>query len=313
MADYGRAGTKYARTRQVVHEFMLAKYAAGEIPTDNRFIFYELEHRGNAVVPAENDTRKNRRRSHGWPPGAQDVIDAVTWLRERGEMPWGWITDETRHMTLWSFASTVGEYLTDALGEATIDRWAGKPAPLILTETRGMAGVLSRALDDYVCPVAPTGGQDAGFLRTEVARRIELAGREVLYIGDLDKAGLDIEANAKRVLSDERGLVVADGRKRGKVPGDFTEDLIFWTRLAITTAQTKGVKPIWKVDGRTGKGERAWQAESLGQRRLVRIVRRALDARLPAPLSDVHEREDAQRRAIGDFLDGFRNANGGGE
>jgi hypothetical protein len=46
------------------------------LPTSGRFVFYELDQRGGAKKPDPDDTRMNRRRSIGWPPGSQDVIAA---------------------------------------------------------------------------------------------------------------------------------------------------------------------------------------------------------------------------------------------
>jgi hypothetical protein len=117
-------------------------------------------------------------------------------------------------------------------------------------------------------------------------------GQEVLYLGDLNKPGLDIERNAQRALSDSTGWEVASR----------------WTRLATTPEQAKGRKPKLKVDGR-GKHrreERSWDAESLGQAQLVAIVRDALDARLPEPLDRVRERENAEREAEEAVLRGSR-------
>jgi hypothetical protein len=59
----------------------------GAIPTNLRFLFYELEQRGLATKPDPDDKRRNRRRSIGWPPGQQDVTDALTDLHRRRPPP----------------------------------------------------------------------------------------------------------------------------------------------------------------------------------------------------------------------------------
>ena len=100
--DYGRSGTKAARTRQIVHRLLLEHEHDGVFPTTGRFVFYELEQRGDAVKPDPSDRRPNKRRSHGWPPG-QDVTDALTWLRDHGVVAWGWIADEERQLTTWKY------------------------------------------------------------------------------------------------------------------------------------------------------------------------------------------------------------------
>jgi hypothetical protein len=278
---YGKPGDKAYRTRQRVHERVLAKRAVGEIPTSNKFVHYEMVQAGEAVKPDPNDPRPNKRRSHGWPPGEQDVTDALTWLRANGLVPWSWITDETRRLFTWAYAATVTDYLHDRLEEATISPWGEDQAPpIIICETRATAAVFRDTLGDYLCPMIGTGGQVRGILHTEVAPvvlRLEIT--RGLYVGDLNRAGGDIEGNTRRVLERE------------------TERELDWHRVAITKAQAAGITPIPKKDGRDGRWQDSWEAESLGQARLTALVRGALDERLPESLERVHEREGAERNA----------------
>jgi hypothetical protein len=57
--------------------------------------------------------------------------------------------------------------MLDVLPGARLDPWAGD-APLILTESRSLAGVLRRLVDDYAVLIAATNGQVGGFLHTEI-------------------------------------------------------------------------------------------------------------------------------------------------
>jgi hypothetical protein len=256
---------------------------AGLVPTNLRFITYELAQRGLV-----GQTKPGTRRSQGWPPGPQDITDAVMRLREEGVIPWSWIIDETRMLTVWSHAPTVRDYLVDRLEEASVNPWGEQSPPLMLCETGAMAGVLRPVVAEYCCPITATKGQVGGFLRTEVAPLLAETRSSVFYVGDLDKPGGDIEANTRRVL--ERDL----------------ETVLDWERIAITPKQVEELKipPRMKVDKRTrAKTERpCWEAEALGQGRLVALVRETLDRRLPEPLPDVLERERAQREAIRDYL-----------
>jgi hypothetical protein len=118
--------TKAGRTQRVVLDLLRQHEADGALPTAGRFVFYELEQQGLAVKPDPDDQRRNRRRSHGWPPGQQDITDALTTLREREVIPWDWITDEERHLTSWRYAATVAEYLEESIDRARIDCWEGK-------------------------------------------------------------------------------------------------------------------------------------------------------------------------------------------
>jgi hypothetical protein len=155
--------------------------------------------------------------------------------------------------------------------------------------------VLSGPVSEYCCPITGLGGQAGrGFLVTQVVPLLMGGDREVLYLGDLDKCGEDIEASARRVLERECGPLA-------------------WERIGLTPEQTAGIEPIWKVDGRDRIGRWAWEVESLGQAAAVRLVQDALDTRLPEPLADVQEREQAQREQLADVLSDFRPDEGGSE
>jgi hypothetical protein len=281
----GRKLTKKARTERAVLDLLDQHGAEDALPTTIRFLFYELEQRGLARKPDPTDARPNRRRSIGWPPGSQDITDAVTRLRNGGTIPWDWIADTERSIARWSFAATVPDYMLDQLAQATINPWGDELPPLILTESKGMASVLETMVSEYVCPIAGTKGQSAGFLRTMVAPVAMQSGR-VLYLGDFDRSGHDIEANTRRTLEDASGVELD------------------WTRIGLTEEHTQGIAPMWKVDGRDGAGHRAWEVESLGQAQVVALARTALDERLPEPLVRVQEREDNEREIVETALRG---------
>jgi hypothetical protein len=127
--------TKADRIQRVVLEVLAEHLATGGLPTTNRFVFYELGQRGQAKKAPPDDHRPNRRRSIGWPPGSQDVLDAITRLRDDGIIPWDWFVDEERHLATWNTASTIADYLRDRIDEATLDPWDGDP-PMLLCESK---------------------------------------------------------------------------------------------------------------------------------------------------------------------------------
>lgn len=162
----------------------------GTLPTSHRFLFYELEHLG--VV---SKVRTGARRAD------QNCIDALTLLREAGLIPWDAIVDETRSLDEFVTAPTVAEYLNDRVSEASIDRWAGEPAPLILCESRSLAGALRGLAARYACPIAATNGQARGFLISKVAPMLQ-TGQRILYVGDWDWCGRQIEEHTRRTLAE---------------------------------------------------------------------------------------------------------------
>jgi hypothetical protein len=287
VTDLSLPSTKKGRTQRAVLD-LLGRHAATDygLPTTIRFVFYELEQAGLACKPSPDDHRRNRRRSQGWPPGQQDVTDAVTHLRDAGVIPWAWIADEERQLYAWGYGATIADHVRERLHLARVNPWGDEPPPLILTESKGTAAALRPLAADYLCPIAGLKGHTTGFLRTAVMDHVldtSEAGRAV-YLGDLDKSGHDIEDNARRVI------------------GHLFWD---WERLAMTEylARGRGIEPIWKVDGRSGQGHWAIEVEALGQADLVDLLRAHLDGLLPEPLADVHEREERERAAVVLLLD----------
>jgi hypothetical protein len=122
----------------------------------------------------------------------QDLHDALTDIREDGRIPWDWIVDETR---------SVEDYtgLSEHQGRRA-------RAPLILTESRSLAGVLRSVVRDYRARIVPTNGQCGGFLHTDIAPLLQPGGT-VGYLGDHDLAGGQIEDNTRRVLERRAALL----------------------------------------------------------------------------------------------------------
>jgi hypothetical protein len=241
----------------------------GALPTSVRFLFYELVAR--SIISKEGERPD------------KIVSEALTDPRERGLVQWEDIVDETRSVENFSGATTVAEDLLGFLDIARIDPWKGN-IPFLLTESRSLAGVLRGLVRDYRGRIAATNGQVGGFLHTDVGPRLK-AGDRVGYLGDLDLAGDDIEANTRRVLEEIVG---------GKLD---------WKRLALTRTQVKryDLPRITKTDKRFKNGggqHEAVETEALSQTLIVDIVRRWLDRRLPEPLESVLVRERRERARL---------------
>jgi hypothetical protein len=275
MEGLSKPHTDKGRLQRACLELLREHQADGALPTSIRFLFYELTDRG--VIPKVYryaDGRAKARRPD------QDISVAVNVLREAGLIPWSWIVDETRTLQSWRYAATVYKYVEEALPLARIDLWGGAPPPLILCESRSLAGVLRGIAGDYLCPIAATNGQAGGFLHTEVAPLIaDTESRRVLYLGDLDLSGGHIEANTRKVLA-------------AYAPLD-------WARVAITRAQVEehGFEAKTKRDHRykDGRAHAAVETEALGQTEIVRLLTEALEERVSEPLVEVLEREERQR------------------
>ena len=249
---------------------------AGELPTSTRFVYYQLKQDGYPL--AHHAARRDD----------QDVIDAVMRLREAGEVPWEWLSDETRSTDQTYADASVAEWVLEVLEDARIDPWDG-PAPVVITESRGVRAALRGVASRYAVTITSTNGQVGGFLRTDVAPLL-VRGQDVAYFGDWNPAGSMIEANTRRVLE----------RSTGRLG---------WERLAVTgdQAEREGLPPKPGNDRRywDGRPHVSYEAEALGQGRLAELLTTWLDARLPQPLADVQERETAQRERVERALRGL--------
>ena len=93
---------------------------------------YELVQRG--VLKKHGDQQGARRPD-------QILHEALTDLREAELVPWGWIIDETGSLEDYTGWSSLKVWATTTVQYARLDPWRGR-APLILTESRSLAGVL---------------------------------------------------------------------------------------------------------------------------------------------------------------------------
>jgi hypothetical protein len=168
----------------------------------------------------------------------------VTVLREAGEIPWDRIIDGERPLIKYPHAPTVRDYMLDRLDEAAVNPWHPASPPLVLTESKNLAQALAAPLYRLVPVIGgPKGQTGEGWLRTVASGVLaEHSDRRVFYLGDLDRAGGDIERNARSVLERHLGRQLA------------------WEWLALTEDQISdlGVEPIWRVDGRDRQGRWAW-------------------------------------------------------
>jgi hypothetical protein len=279
MAVCEPAMSKAEIMRQHVLGLYRAHEADGMLPTSGRFLYYESVTAGVSSKQASGVLKpgaKGQRRPD------QDLLDALTELRESGQIPWEAIVDETRSFDDFTGSATIADDLGAYMYATRIDPWAGD-APLVLTESRSLAGVLRALTREYAARIAATNGQTNGFLRTQIAPRIN-DGTRVLYLGDFDFAGGHIEVNTRRIL-------------------DGYHDLE-WERLALTADQVRdhNLTIIQKYDARDKKHHPAVETEALSQRLIVQIVRARLDELLPEPLSHFLAREEVERERLRTLL-----------
>jgi len=186
-----KAASKIGVLRELLFELLQKHKRDDTIPTNARFLFYELVQRGELSKEQKPriDDKKGRRPD-------QDLHDALTDIRENGPIPWDWIVDETRSLEDYTGYVSVKAGVLAKLAYIKLDPWKGR-APLILTESRSLAGVLRDIAIEYRVRIASTNGQVGGFLRTDIAPLLQSDDR-VITLWDLDLSGGHIEDNVRR-------------------------------------------------------------------------------------------------------------------
>lgn len=166
-------------------------------------------------------------------------------------------------------SASVADYILGLIDSASLDRCGGKPAPLIMCASRSLAGVLYDTAAVYGCPITSTNGQAMGHLVTRVARALEV-GQRVLYFGDWDIGGHQIEDHTRQVLTEHAYLA----RILLRQPG-----LGLWERLAVTAEQVERLSPRLKYENRYSPPQPydSVESEALGQTEIVAVLRARLD------------------------------------
>jgi hypothetical protein len=271
---YGRSRTDKAwALRRACHEHIIAlrTQQGGRARTIVRSVFYAMV--ATRVIPKSYPGKRQP---------AQDVSDALTWLREQRYVGWDEIADDSRSVIDHRGFTSIAEGVDFFLDQARLDPWDANP-PAVVVESRSLASLVDDITYTYRVASVPLGGQSSGgFLANQVA---ELLGPKtpVLYLGDWDKAGGDIEASAERRLS--------------RFAPDWNGT---WERLAVTDPQARRLRRLWitKTDKRNGRKYETLEAEALGPVELRRILDDALDAMLPTSLRQIRAKEERQRRQI---------------
>jgi hypothetical protein len=138
-----------------------------------RFLFYELVQRGQL-----SKERKGARRPN------QMCTTRLPTCARMGASPG--IGSSMRPARLSAtLAMRLSSSVLEQLRCITLDQWR-RQAPLVLTESRSLAGVLRSVANEYRVCIAATNGQCGGFLRTGIAPELRPDDRVV----DLEAAQL---------------------------------------------------------------------------------------------------------------------------
>ena len=265
----------------------------GMLPTSGRFLFYELVQAG-VVSKVHTGARRPD----------QNLLDALTHLREAGLVPWDWIVDETRELTWYRTAPQRGR-IRARRGRLRFPRPLGGRActadPVRITFTGRGIGEYRRAvrvpdsIHQRPVPRVPdleggtgTGARPAGAL-----------------LGDWDWCGHQIEEHSRRTLLEHSDIRPA--RRLRRAPLASGEG---WERVALTAEQVR--ENDLPGDQQAGHAATSRSASSTRSRRRRSARRNRGGGARPARRADARtdrrrtRTQAAQRAEVAEQLRGLR-------
>jgi hypothetical protein len=199
----------------------------------------------------------------------QRVYRLLKEARERGDIPWAWIVDETRSLERTSTWANPAEYAECVARSYRRDFWDQQPVRVEVWSEKGtIRGVLAPVLDDYAVGFRVMHGFSSATTIYDVSQDDD--GRELvaLYVGDLDPSGM--------FMSEEdlpERLAGYDG------------DHITIKRIALTREQVTGLPSFPAADKRkdprykwfcANHGDRCWELDAMDPNDLRDCVEREI-------------------------------------
>ena len=257
---------------------MICNVLARENPQSVRQVFYRcIADDQPAAVPKTQN-------------GYNQVQKALLALRRADEVPWDWVDDHTRrgeHVYTWRDGA---EFVRAYARRFRADPWADADARVqVWVESRGVAATVAEVCKRYAVSLYPCNGQPSdSFLWAEAKWMGDHEADcerpiEVLYVGDYDKAGFEIESAVEFKLSEMLAI------------HDFFPDVNL-TRVAVTADQAQ------RLPAHPGKGTKRWarevQAAAIPKSELQALLEAAVREHLPTGALQRASAVEARERAM---------------
>jgi len=241
-------------------------------PQTVRGLFYQLVTRG-LVEKSESEYKTT-------------IVRLLAAMRRAGEIPYEWISDESRWMRKPETFDSYGEALRRTAANYRRDLWADQPVYVeIWCEKEALAGLIVEETWTYDVPLLVSKGFSSLSYLHSAAKQIE-AHEKVAYVyhfGDHDPSGIAI---AKRVELELRRMA--------------PDTEIHFERVAVTKEQIRRLRlptrPTKKSDTRAKKFRgRSVELDAIAPDELQRLVRgcieQHIDGRVLARTKRIEEME----------------------
>jgi hypothetical protein len=290
-AGHFETGSKKGRgMAQRSLDLIEAMYAAAEAaqPITGRGIGYKLFSTGLIASMAKTEMQR--------------VYRLLKEARERGDIPWEWIVDETRSLERVSTWDNPEQYARAVARSYRRDFWNQQPIRVELWSEKGtVRGVLGPVLDEYAVGFRVMHGFSGATTVHDVSEDDD--GRELiaLYVGDFDPSGLFMSK--------------ADLPKRlFEYGGDHVEV----RRIALTRTHTRGLPSFPATDKRkdprhrwfvSNYGNRCWELDAMDPNDLRDCVEQAIvDLIEPTAWQRCEKVNKAEQESLKTILKNWRAA-----
>jgi hypothetical protein len=188
------------------------------------------------------------------------VSKLLVWAREQGELPWGWIVDETREAERIASWDNPEDIISAAVSQYRKDYWALQPNRVEVWSEKGtVRGTLAPVLKKYGVTFRVMHGYGSATSIYSVAQETADNNKPltVLYVGDWDPSGLQMsEIDLPARLHRYGGTATI---RRVALDAKDTADN---TDLPYFEAVTKSKDPRhqWFV---RNYGQRCWEVDAL--------------------------------------------------
>jgi hypothetical protein len=232
----------------------------------------------------------------------QRVYRLLKEARERDEIPWSWIVDDTRALERVSTWDDPEQYVEAVSRGYRCDFWNLQPVRVEVWSEKGtVRGVLDPVLDHYGVGFRVTHGFSGATTIYDVAQDDDGRPLIVLYVGDYDPSGLCM---SEHDLPD----------RLAKYGGEH----VVLKRIALLREPLPGLPSFpasdKKRDPRYGwfirnYGKRCWELDALDPNDLREIVRQAIEAEIEPEVRNRCARiERAERESLLTVLDSWKGA-----
>lgn len=260
--------------------------------------------------------------------GYAKVQRAILKLRRNGSLPYSTVVDNTRWMRKPMSYDSTEEALRETAAVYRRALWSQSPWRLeVWAESDSIAGVIAEVTERWDVPLMVTRGQssetfayNAADAWADTPDRIPF----VLYIGDLDPAGVEIEEALQsklfrfyRDLAGHNGVFTWPGTRR-RIDGGHRSYGIPWLRVGITIDQIEdedlGIYETGTTPKKAFEYPFAWEAEALPPSYLREELGGWIeefvdeDALVALEMAEASEREVLTR--IAETLSGASDTNG---